>query len=913
MQTSLARRRRVQRALNGRRSRGGRTARTVAIAFPLFLFSAFLVLGTVGFVTAVAAYNHYAAGLEDPKALLADLSFSQQTVVLDRTGKIELARLGEERREVVGYDEIPPEVIDATTAIEDKTFWDNPGFDPLGIVGAAVDTLQGRERGASTITQQLVRARLLPPSAFEGSRYERKIKEIIQSIRLTQALPPGVEGKKQIIAAYLNQNFYGNLSYGIKAAAKGYFGVDDLHDLTLAQAAILAGIPQSPSKFDLIRNAVQECQVEVAEGEECPADQVRLVVPPDREIVRRRNYILELMKTRSPLSGDRYTEADYERAKREPVVLTPPPAARWRAPHFVWQVRKQLGALLCGPDLAEACEKVDTGGYRVVTTLDWRMQAIAEKWVYVAARAPNSNKTDEILTARKIPRSAWGWIRNLRDRNIHNAAAAVLDARTGEVLVYVGSAGYYLKGSEKLQPQFDVLADGWRQPGSAIKPIDYAIGIEDRTMTAATLFMDVVTNFAPKGQKPFTPTQADGYERGPVRLRSALQFSLNIPAIKAGLINGLEHQFARTKDFGLVYPPGAIPVVSMSIGTLEVHPIDLLSAYAAIADGGVLRERSYIREVYDDRGRLVWPAEEERPAGRRVISPQAAYVITDILAGNTDPRQNPYWAEWAIREGDTRRPAAYKTGTTSDNRDVHAYGYLAPPEDPEAPQLVAGVWMGNSNNEPNNGSLSLDSSAPLWSAILTEISKGLPMADFQRPEGIVEATIDANSGFRPGPFTTRTIKEVFIEGTVPQQEDFTKVPIEIDAASGLLWQEGCAGPPETRGFLDLSRIEASFPEWQAANEGWIARARRGIGVAGGPEKTRTIYFYNRSFAPFGRGWGAPFPPTETCTPLPPSPSPIVCDPFGILCPSLSPDASLPPSPEPEPRPGREPKPSKPPR
>src|SRR5262249_29439850 len=158
---------------------------------------------------------------------------------------------------------------------EDKTFWENAGFDPVGIFSAAVDTLRGSGRGASTITQQLVRARLLRPQDFEGSVYERKIREIIQSIRLTQALPPGDEGKRLIITAYLNNNFYGNQSYGVAAAAQGYFG-KSLDQLTLAQMALLAGIPQSPTKYDLVRNAEAVCTVVVAADAECPADKTQL-------------------------------------------------------------------------------------------------------------------------------------------------------------------------------------------------------------------------------------------------------------------------------------------------------------------------------------------------------------------------------------------------------------------------------------------------------------------------------------------------------------------------------------------------------------------------------------------------------------------------------------------------------------
>ena len=288
----------------------------------------------------MAAYNYYAQGLDDPKTALNDLDFDQQTLVYDATGTVELARLGSLRREVVTFEQIPGEMLDATTAIEDKDFWINPGFDPIGIVSAGLDTLAGRPRGASTITQQLVRARLLPPEAFEGSTYDRKFREIIQSIRLTQAYP-GEAGKKEIITAYLNQNFYGNNSYGVKAAAKGYFG-KPLEELTLAQHAILAAIPQSPTKFDLLKNAEEVCLDEPPPEEGAECEKVQLEIPMTSEIMQRRNHILELMKTRSPLTGDQHTLAEYEAAKREPAIILEQISATWRAPHFVWQVRDEL-------------------------------------------------------------------------------------------------------------------------------------------------------------------------------------------------------------------------------------------------------------------------------------------------------------------------------------------------------------------------------------------------------------------------------------------------------------------------------------------------------------------------------------------------------------------------------------------
>ena len=885
MQTTLARRQRHRRSLDRRPTgRSGTILRGILIAIPIVIILVTVLTAGAGALFTVAAYNFYAQGLPDPGPALNDLRFEQQTIVYDRTGKVELARLGTLRREVTTFANIPDEMLDATTAIEDQGFWTNPGFDPSAIVSAGLDTLAGRPRGASTITQQLVRARLLPPEAFADSTYERKIREIIQSIRLTEAYP-GDKGKQDIITAYLNQNFYGNQTYGVKAAARGYFG-KALDELSLAQYAILAAIPQSPTRFDLMRNAEDVCldknPPDPDSEESCK--KLQLEVPATSEIVQRRNYILDLMRTRSPLSGARHDDAEYDAAKLEPVVIKPQAPATWRAAHFVWQVREALTTILC-PDEPTECEKVDTGGYRVTTTLDWKMQKIAEKWTYVAARAPHSSNPRKILRQYKIPAREWSWILNLRGRNIHNAASAVTDYRTGEVLAYVGSARYTGKGNKKFQPQFDVLSDGWRQPGSSIKPIDYAIGIDDETLTASTMFMDVTTNFG----RGFTPTQADKKERGPVRLRSALQFSLNIPAIKATLIQGLDHTFERSQDFGLVFPPSAIPVTSMGIGTLETHPIDMLSAYGALANGGVRMPRQLITKVVDENGVQVWPQDEDtKPEGTEVVSPQAAYIVSDILAGNTVMGVNPYWGKFAVHsKNGRRRPAAYKTGTTNDNRDVHAYGFLAPPTNKKQPALAVGVWMGNSNNQPNNGSLSLDSSAPLWSAMLEELSSKYPVASFKAPGGLTTATVDAFTGLKPGPFTRKTVKELFIKGTAPRERETLRVSREVDSASGLLWRTGCVGPKVSRGFFNLNEVESNFPNWQKANRNWASRAARGAGTRGGPEGTRTSYFYDGAFMPFGKSWGAPFAPTGKCPIAPVATPPPSCDP-------LLPELCLPP-------------------
>ena len=571
------------------------------------------------------------------------------------------------------------------------------------------------------------------------------------------------------------------------------------------------------------------------------------------EVVVRRNYILDRMKTESPLSGKRHKLDEYEAAKVEPVILAPQLGVQWKAPHFIWQVRIELARILCPGLAVDACEKIDTGGYHVISTLDVGMQETAEKWVYAAARAPNLKNTDTLLDNLEIPSGDRAWLRNLRGKNIHNGAAAVMDYRTGEILAYVGSGSYNSEGNEKFQPQYDVLSDGWRQPGSSIKPINYAIGIEDRTMTAATMFMDVTTDFG----RGYSPTQADDLERGPVRLRSALQFSLNIPSIKAGVINGLDHFYERSKDFGVSYFPGSVPVVSMGIGTLEVHPIDLLGAYGTIANSGVLMPRTTITNVIDDKGDQAYPDPTiPMPEAREVISPQAAYIITDILAGNTNTKVNPFWGEWAVYDGKTRRPAAYKTGTTNDNRDTHAYGYLAPPEDPTLPALAVGVWMGNSNNEPNTDTLSLASSAPLWSRIMRDVSKGLPIEGWHRPSGLVEANVDAFTGMRPGPFTSRTVPEIFIKGTAPSETDNFRRSVddrlrERPAVAGRMRraeEDGRRARLQQRG--DPS---SNGPTTTAAGR---SGPRGAAGVRGGPGGHPHLVLLRQRLLPLSAGAGA---------------------------------------------------------
>jgi membrane peptidoglycan carboxypeptidase len=846
------------------------------------------LVAVTGFVVTVGGAFIFSRGLP-PATDLETIGFSEESVIYARDRETILARFsdGGERREVIEWTDVPPILADAVTAVEDRTFWTNTGVDPLGFASAAIDTLTGDPRGASTITQQLVRQRLLPEAVMQDpSRLiERKIKEMIQAIRVTDAYR-GQEGKRDILTAYLNQNFYGNNSYGVKAAAFSYFGVRDLDDLTIAQAATLAAIPQAPSTYDLVRNAVED-------------EDGNLVVPADSAIVQRRNLVLQLLAddpSRRVLSGDTYDRERFLSAMEEPLVLEVKGIPAWKAPHFVWYVRDELAEKLCGDEVV-TCDQLEAGGFRIVTTLDWRIQQSAEKWVQAAALVPHRPNPQAAARQLDVPYAAW--MANLRDQNVWNAALSAIDYQTGEIIAHVGSANYYERRrvSRKMQPQFDVLADGWRQPGSAFKPFTYATGIDERSLTASTMLMDVTTNFG----GGYAPTDFNGRERGPLRVRNALQFSLNVPAVKALAIVGERQVWERAQDFGMEFQSDRpVAGLSMALGTLEVHPLDLNASYGTIANGGRHVPTTSILEVEYARSDTVIERYEP-PRGDEVVEPGAAHIITDILSGNTMPSVNPVWADHMITTPNgQRRPAAFKTGTTNDAKDLNAYGYIAPPTREGRRRgefaLTVGVWAGNSNASPvttvANPVFSLDVAAPVWDAFLSEVTRRWQVNDFRAPDGLETASVDAFTGFRPSEWSRERANELFLRGTAPGADPYIRGLDVVRGTDGrwYRWSNGCEGEPTTRGYLVLDDAESQFSSWNDAVEGWIRRARRGPGVGANVSRTKTTYtafFFEPYYQPYGQTWGGPFPPTRGCDGAPieslePSPS---------ASPSLSPGPS----------------------
>jgi len=394
----------------------------------------------------VSAYLYIASNLPSPEELSVRAATFESTKVYDRNGALlyEVFDPTGGRRTVVPLEQIPATVRDATIATEDPTFYANPGFNPLSIMRAFWQNLRegGIVSGASTITQQVVKNTYLSPEVT----WSRKINEAVLATEITRRY-----SKDKILEIYLNQNYYGNLSYGVGTAAEIYFD-KPVRELTLAEAALVAGIPQGPAIYDPYTNLA--------------AAKIRQGIVLD--LVAQRGYI---------------STATAQQAKQEELHFSPP-AIEMKAPHFVVYVREQLEAQY-------GRELLYRGGLRVYTTLDLEMQEIAERIV-----------REKVAT--------------LSELDATNAALVALDPQNGQILAMVGSAGFY---NEDIDGQVNVALRP-RQPGSSIKPINYVSALE-RGWTAATMIMDIKTQFPDGANPPYEPHNHDKMEHGPVLVRGA--------------------------------------------------------------------------------------------------------------------------------------------------------------------------------------------------------------------------------------------------------------------------------------------------------------------------------------------------------------------------------------------------------
>ncbi len=793
-------------------------------------------------------------GLPDVQAF-RDLDFSEPTRIMDRSGKVELAQFWNERRRVVGFESIPPLVLDATTATEDDTFWDNPGFDLEATLNAFLTEAAGGggRGGGSTITQQLVRARLLPEEIITADNtqeglYLRKAKELLQSYKLTQAFP-GEAGKKDIIAAYLNEISYG-AAQGIAAAAEIYLG-KDLDELTVSEAAMLAAIPQSPAVLypwatdgkGRYENVVKESYGKKIKGtgkrntrlvlRTCGAGDAKCV---DTALVQRRDYILGRLRD----GKGRWTtlsDEQYQEALNEKIVIKKPQDVVFKAPHFVNALLPELSLILGDRD------PIKSGGYTVTTTLDWKGQQLGEKYIEAGALVPNlpSSQYYQAIRERKLSKDAY-WIARLRGLNLHNGALVAMDYRTGDILSYVGSAGYYRKSKPKFDPKYDHAGQGRRQPGSAWKPIVYATGIDTGALTAGTVLLDITTPFG----AGWAPKDADSIDRGPVLVREALQYSLNIPAIRALDRTGIRtvRKYAMKAGFSFINGDRMLDEAGLAgaIGTVEVRPVDMVAAFGAFGNGGKVTQPRYILKVEDPDGNVIYEAGD--PATTQVWSPQTAYIMTDILKGNSNPAVNSVWGpifELRNTPDGSLREMAIKTGTTNNLKDYSTYGLLPMPKNKNQPALAVGVWFGNSDSSsPNLSSnvFSMDTAGRTWHAFVRDYMAGKPSASFKRPaKGIVASTIDQYTGGAPGAWTRGTRTELFVQGTQPGGKR------EVDPP-GLMYSRGCSVSVVQPARAENPGAPAS---WLAAVNAWASRGGLGTSQWG----SRGSYFSLAGKSSFG--------------------------------------------------------------
>lgn len=587
----------------------------------------------------LALYAWYSKDLPDPNTLLTrDMQLS--TKIYDRTGEHVLYEIsGNEKRTLVTLEEIPDYLEHAVIAIEDKNFYSHHGISVTGLMRAVI--FRGNRGGGSTITQQLVKNAILT----NERHLDRKIKEIILSLALERNF-----SKDQILQMYFNEIGYGSNNYGIESASRSYYN-KHVSDLTLGEAATLAGLPQLPTTY--LNN--QDL------------------------LFARRDRILDEMVALGSITQD---EANTAKAEDNTIALN---VSGITAPHFVLWVKEQL--------VEKYGEReVEQGGLKVITSLDYDKQKIAETAVTtrVAADGPT-----------------YGF---------NNSGLVGMDPKTGEILAMVGSADYY---NDDIQGQVNVTLRPL-QPGSSFKPIVYAAGFE-KGYTPNTLVWDVHTTFE-TATGPYTPYNYNvNMQNGPITLRKALQGSLNVPAVKLLYLVGVQRAldfaerlgyttFADRSNFGL----------AIVLGGAEVKLVDHTAAYATFANNGNYHEPVAILKVEDSRGTILeqWVADEH--PGEQVIDSNIAAMTSNVLSDN-GARTYVFGANNWLTLGN--RPVAAKTGTTNDFNDAWTMGYT--------PSLVAGVWVGNTDG--TEMSKSADGSrvaAPIWNDFMRGALEGTTIEAF---------------------------------------------------------------------------------------------------------------------------------------------------------------------------------------
>lgn len=659
-------------------------------------------LGIVGlFIFLIIALPLMSFGLPSPDKVVRREGFS--TKILDRNGKALYDIFDNERRTPIDISDMPLYLKQATVAIEDKNFYSHNGFDILGTIrGLSRFFTRGYAQGGSTLTQQLVKNVLL---SSERSAL-RKIKEFVLAVQIERKYT-----KDEILQMYLNEAPYGGTAWGVESASETYFG-KNAKDLNLVESAILAGMPQLPSKYSPYSST-------------------------PKAYVGRTTDVLRRMRE------DGYITKDQENAALSelPEFKFQTKGSSFKAPHFVQYVQKIL-------EERYGASVIEQGGLKVTTTLDLELQ----------------EKAQEIVAEE---------IANVEKQRITNGAAIILNPETGEILSMVGSKRFD-------DPDYDGQVNvtvALRQPGSSFKPFTYASALKEG-YTASTMVMDVETTFpGGEGLPDYNPVNYDGKYRGPVQMRYALGNSLNIPAVKFIAMVGIKNVLETAYEMGITSLPPTKETLSrvglsLTLGGGEVRLLDLTGAYSAFFNGGTKAEPIAILKVEDNDGKVLEEITPKR--GKKVLDPQYAYIISNILSDNS-ARSDAFGANSQLNI--SGRQIAVKTGTTNDKRDNWTIGGNL--------QRAVGVWVGNNDNSPMlNVASGVSGASPIWRRIILEALSGMDPISFTAPEGIVTAEVDKVSGKRAHDgFASRP--EFFAKGSEPVEDDI-HVNLKVCKSDGRL-------------------------------------------------------------------------------------------------------------------------------
>lgn len=644
----------------------------------------------------------------------------QTSMLYDKDGNVFATLHAEENRIPVSIDDMPKYLPEAFVATEDERFFRHWGFDLRGMARAIYVNLTGKGfHGASTITQQLVRKAFLKR---EDVTIKRKLQEIFLAIQVERRYT-----KKEILEMYLNQIPLGHGAYGVQAASQVYFG-KDVGQLTLGEAAMLAGLAKSPYGYSPFQN------MEVA--------------------LNRRAVVLNQMVR------NKYIDADQaEEAKKEPLNLAQlKKYAEYPAPYFVDHVLAQL--------LDKYGDEVVYGaGLKVYTTLDKGIQEAAEKAL--------KKTLDPVYPLDK------GKVQP-------EAAVVVIDPKTGHIVAMIGGRSH----GEQLK--FNRATQAKRQPGSAFKPIVVYTPAVDMGYTPSTVVDDSPVTYNIVGQPPWTPQNYDKKFRGLITIRQALESSVNVVAVKVldkiGIRTG--YDYAVRMGISTLVPKGprndyTLPLALGGV-TDGVTPLEMAKAYAVLANQGIKVEPIAITRVVDRNGNIL---EENTPRQEVVLSRETAYLVTDMLKGVIERGTGT--------PANIGRPAAGKTGTTSDDVDAWFVGYT--------PDYVGVVWMGYDKPRDMGKVYGSTYPAPIWRQFMTEAHKKVPVHDFERPSTIVDvAAVCTKSGKLPGPWCpAETVRsDIFLKGTEPTEQCDVHVPATVCTESGQLATAWCPpGSTVTRSFI----------------------------------------------------------------------------------------------------------------